>query len=301
MPLPRSRRLRALVLLVALPAAALGLRTALEPAETPAPGLKLSANERDRIRALASASAADAGRRLADLSGVEVLLVGEEHRTLETQAWLVRLLDGATDRRIVLLLELPSGLQPEVDRWVATGRSPGLEEAIRQGSALPLGKILSWAYRNRARLSRVAAFDEDRSRIVLNRAFLRDTRNATMAGAILAARREHPGDLVVAYGGQMHMLLDGRYRYDREDRVPAGARLLRSGVPRERLRSVLLSGEGHAPVCEAWGGPGVLATSDPIGSEAWAVFVDYPLFRVTTTRGLFDYFVNLGPLTRIPR
>lgn len=300
MPRPRPRRLPALVLaLLALPAGALGLRAALAPAETPAPGLVLTAAERERVGALARASSTAAADRLADLSGVEVLLVGEEHRYLETQAWLGAFLDLVTDRRVALLLELPSALQPEVDRWVATGGSPGLEEAMRAGNALPYGEVLSWAHRNRSRLSRVAAMDEDGRRIFWNRAFLRDTRNETMARAILDARRDLPGDLVVAYAGQMHVLLAGRYRYDREDRVPAGARLLRAGVPRGAVRSVLLSGEGKAPVCEALSGAGVLDMAGPAGGEPWAVFVDYPVFRAAAARELFDYFVDLGPLTRV--
>ncbi len=301
MPLLRSRWLRILGILVVLAAGATGLRVALEPRETPAPGLKLSEGERSRIGALARASAADAGRRLADLSGVDVLLVGEEHGYVETQAWLATLLDGVTDRRIALLLELPRGLQPEVDRWVATGRSEPLEEAIRAGDALPYGGLLGWAHRNRSRLSRVVAMDEDGNRVFWNRAFLRDTRNRTMAAAVLSARRAEPEGLAVAYGGQMHMLLAGRYRYDRDDRVPAGARLLGEGVARARIRSVLLSGEGKAPVCEAWAGPGALDMADAIGAEPWALFVDYPIFRAVAGRELFDVFVNLGPLTRVSR
>ncbi len=301
MPLPRSRWLRILGVFLVLAVGAAGLRTALEPEETPAPGLTLPEAERDRIGALARASAADAGRRLEDLSGVDVLLVGEEHFYVETQAWLARLLDGVTNRRIALLLELPRGLQPEVDRWVATGRSARLEEAIRSRDALPFGDLLAWAHQNRSRLSAVVAMDEDGNRIFWNRVFLRDTRNRTMADAVLSARRAGPGDLVVAYGGQMHMLLAGRYRYDRKDRVPAGARLLREGVPRERMRSVLLSGEGKAPVCEAWAGPGALDMADAIGAEPWALFVDYPLFRVGASRDLFDFFVHFGPLTRVSR
>ncbi|MHB1045485.1 MAG: hypothetical protein ACYC4P_05690 [Thermoanaerobaculia bacterium] len=300
MPLLRSRWSRILAVVVLLAAAAVGLRAALEPEDTPAPGLKLSGEARARVEALARSSAADAGRRLADLSGVEVLLVGEEHFYLETQAWLARLLDGVSDRRIALLLELPRGLQPEVDRWIATGRSAALEEAFRARDALPYGELLAWAHSNRARLSRVATMDEDRARIFWNRAFLRDTRNGTMADAILSARRDLPGDLVVAYGGQMHMLLSGRYRYDREDRVPAGARLLEAGVPRGKVRSILLSGAGKAPVCEAWPGPGVLDMADAVGAEPWALFVDEPLFRAVAGRELFDYFVNLGTLTRVP-
>lgn len=99
----------------------------------------------------------------------------------------------------------------------------------------------------------------------------------------------------------MHMLLAGRYRYDREDRTPAGALLLRAGVPRDRLRSLLLSGRGRSPLDQAWPGPGVLAMTGEVGQEAWPYFIDYPVFRAASGRDLFDLFVHLGPLTRVDR
>lgn len=286
---------------LALLAAAFGLRLALAPAESSPPPVDLSPQARARLAARARASEVPAEAWRADLAAVDILLVGEEHFYREPKRFLCELLEAVEGRRVSLLLELPAGVQPQVDEWLRTGASPGLAALIREGDALPYGEILSWAHRHPERLSRVAAMDEDRARIVMNRALLRDTRNRTMARAILAARRERPADLAVAYGGQMHMLLAGRYRYDREDRMPIGARLLQAGVPRARIRSVLLSGQGRAPLDQAWPGPGILAMSGAVGAEAWGYFIDYPVFRTASARELFDHFVHLGPLERLPR
>ncbi len=284
---------------LALLAALVGVRLALEPKESLPPEVDLSPAARERLAARARASEVGVERLRAELAGLDVLLVGEEHFHREPPALLCGLLEAVEGRRVVLLLELPAGTQAMVDEWVETGSSPALAAAIRQGDALPYGEILGWAHRNRHRLSGVVAMDEDRARIVWNRTLLRDTRNETMAQAVLRARREHPADLAVAYGGQMHMLLAGRYRYDREDRTPAGARLLRAGVPRARLRSVLLSGAGKAPVSDAWPGPGVLALSGPVGEEPWPYFIDEAVFGAATGRELFDHFVHLGQLSRV--
>lgn len=292
----RARALAPLALLAALG----GVRLALEPAESRPPDVERSPAALERLGARARASEVGGERLRAELRGIDVLLVGETHFHREPPAFLCELLEAVEGRRVVLLLELPAGMQPMVDEWVGSGSSPALAAAIREGDALPYGEILDWASRHRHRLSGVVAMDEDRARIVWNRTLLRDTRNDTMAQAVLWARREHPDDLAVAYGGQMHMLLAGRYRYDREDRTPAGARLLRAGVPRERLRSVLLSGSGQAPIDEAWPGPGVLALSGPVGEEPWPYFIDEAVFGAESGRELFDHFVHLGPLTPAP-
>ena len=148
-----------------------------------------------RLLSRARASEIPVGQLRAQLSGLDVLLVGEEHFYRETTRFLCELLEGVEGRRVTLLLELPSGLQVHVDEWVRTGASAGLEAAVRKRQALPLGEILSWAHRPPQRVSRVVAMDEDRARIFVNRALLRDTRNATMARAILGARRVHLGPL----------------------------------------------------------------------------------------------------------
>ena len=186
-----------------------------------------------------------------------------------------------------------------MDEFVGTGKSAAFDVDVREGAALPYAAILRWAHRNRAKVSAVIAMDESSREIFVNRALLRDTRNATMAKAILDAHRVHAGDLVVAYGGQLHMTLAGRYRYDVANRTPAGALLLQH-VPRERIRSVMLSGRTKAPICEITPA-GIVATAFSAGELAYPYFIEYPIFRATRARELFDYWVNLGDLTRIPR
>lgn len=283
----------------ALAAAALAARAALAPSESDPPKVDLSPSARARLAERARASAAGVERLHREMPALEILLVGEEHFYRETVRFLCGLLDTVEGRKVALLLELPSGMQPEVDEWTRTGTSAALAAAMSRGDALPLGEALTWAHRNPARISRVVAMDEDSTRIFVNRALLRDTRNETMARAILEERRRRPADLIVAYGGQMHMLLGGRYRYDLEDRTPAGARLLRAGVPRAKIRSVILSGTGKSHVADAWAGPGVLAMSSEIGAEPWPYFIDYPIFGAAAARDLFDDFVVLGELTRL--
>ncbi len=295
----RTRWLRRSAVLLGGLTGAVLLRLALEPRESLRPTADLSPAARARLHAQAEAATRPADLA-SSLAAVDVLLVGEDHFFEEPPRYLTHLLEALAPRRVTLLLELPAWTQPHVETYVQTGASTAFDAAVRDGEALPLGEILAWAHAHRDRVSQVVAMDENRPRIVLNRALLRDTRNDTMARAIVAAQRERPSDLVVAYGGQMHMLLGGRYRYDRDDRTPAGARVLRAGIPRARVRTLLLSGDGRAPICEAWTGPGVLAMSEPVGAEPWVYFIDEAIFGASTARELFDGFVHLGTLTRIP-
>lgn len=186
---------------LALLAAAFGLRLALAPAESSPPPVDLSPPARARLAARARASEVPAETWRADLAAVDILLVGEEHFYREPKRFLCELLEAVEGRRVQLLLELPAGVQPQVD----------------------------------------------------------------------------------------------------EDRMPIGARLLQAGVPRARIRSVLLSGQGRVPLDQAWPGPGILAMSGAVGAEDWGYFIDYPVFRAVSGRELFDHFVHLGPLERLPR
>lgn len=275
----------------------MGTRLALEPEEGPWPSADRSPGARDRIAQLAVASRVDFEHLAADLAGVDILLVGEEHRYREPTEFLTRLLEATRERRLVLLLELPNDQQEAVEEYVRTGGSAVFDAAVRDDKALPYASILAWAHAHQERLADVSAFDETRARIVLQRAVLRDTRNATMAEAILRARQAHPDALIVAYGGQLHMILAGRYRYDRPDRTPAGALLLAAGIPRQSIRSVLLSGDGKSPLAGIMP-TGVVRTTGPIGVESFVWFIEYPVYGADTGRDLFDYYVNLGALTR---
>jgi len=138
--------------------------------------------------------------------------------------------------------------------------------------------------------------DENRKQIVINRAFLRDTRNETMARYVLREREQHPENLVVAYGGQLHFTMAGRYLFDVENRVPMGARLVKYGVPRDRIVTIMVSGDGTAPICELGEG-GVLGMQGPLGQEPYALFLQGKIFGAETAGELFDYFVDLDALT----
>lgn len=284
--------------LVAFLGVLLGVRQLLAPREGVVPEVSLTPAEAARVRALAGASRVGLDALVEDVRRVDVLLLGEEHFKNETVRFATDLLDRLPERRVSLLLELPARAQRHLDRYLASGEPAELDAVWNEGDALPYRPLVVWARENRERVSRLVAMDEDSSRIFLNRAFLRDTRNATMCGFVLDALRERPGELVVAYGGQMHMLLSGRYRYDVENRTPAGARLLSAGLPRSRVRTVLLSGKGKAPVSDVTE-PGIVNARLAAGEEPWQLFVSDAVFRAESGRDLFDYFVNLGELTRV--
>lgn len=274
------------------------VRAWLEPKEAQDPEVDLSTEATKRIAMSGEQSRVDEKSLEQAVGSADVLLVGEDHFYRETNEFLTRTLSSVEGRRVTLLLEIPEFLQPAVDEYVATGRSPSFDEAVRNGESLPFQQILAWAHRNRAKVSRVVAFDEGSTTIFLNRALLRDTRNETMADAILAARMVAPQDLVVAYGGQLHMILAGRYRYDIPNRTPAGALLLTRGVDRARLVSVMLSGKGKSPAADILPA-GIYAASAQLGDAPFAYFIQYPIFRASTARELFDFYANLGELTRV--
>lgn len=291
-----SRILRVSALLLAVVATLIGVRLWLEPKDSPAPAVDLSPAARQRLMTNGLRSRIGEEQMLSDLMTADVLLVGEDHFYRETTEYLTRMLDAVEGRRISLLLELPHDIQPAVDEYVATGGSADFERAVADGNALPFGHILDWAHRNRAKISRVVAVDETRRTIFVNRALLKDTRNRTMADAVSRAM-DQTNDLVVIYGGQLHMTLGGRYRYDLENRTPAGALLTRE-LDRRGIRSVLLSGKGKSPASEVLPA-GIYAAAAEVGASPYAYFIDYPIFHAATARELFDYFVVLDDLTRI--
>ena len=295
---PRIRRsLRLIALVLATAALLVAVRMWLEPKDSPAPDVDLSPAARERLMTSGQQSLIDEASMIGDLMSADVWLVGEDHFYREPNEYLTHLLDAVRDRRITLLLEIPRNLQPAVDAYVSTGASPSFDAAVREGDALPFGHILQWAHRNRTKVSRVVAVDEPGGTIFLNRALLRETRNRTMADSVSSSIDRAPGDLVVIYGGQLHMTLGGRYRYDLENRTPAGALLLRQ-LDRRRIRTVLLSGKGKSPASEILA-EGVYAAATPVGEVPYAYFIDYPIFRASKARELFDYYVVLGKLTRI--
>jgi hypothetical protein len=122
-----------------------------------------------------------------------------------------------------------------------------------------------------------------------------------MARALLEEYQGHPDTPVVANSGQLHLTMGGRYRFDVPSRVPAGARLLRLGVPRGDIASVMLSGGEEFPLHTAWREPGALRIGGELARIGFPYFIDYPIHGVAHAGELFDYFVNLGPLTPVER
>jgi len=280
------------------------LRVVLEPREGKIPEVPESPVQRQKLLEASAASRLEQGALLQKLRRAEVLLVGEDHFYQETTQAFTGLLEARSlfgdERPLVLLLEIPSFLQPAVDSYVFEGRSAQFDAAVAVGKALPLGHILAWAHQRRNLLSSVRAIDENPARIFVRRALLSDTRNRGFAREVWRAREKYPLALVAVYGGQLHMLRAGRYRYDRADRTPLGALLLAQGLPPQALHTLFLSGPGKSPLADAL--PiGNYDLQGPLGEFNFVWVAEYPIFAVEQCRQLGDTFVQLGPLTRISR
>ncbi len=234
------------------------------------------------------------------VSQYRVILVGETHFKKEVMDYFVDLLDRLAVKQMVVALELPAYVQALLDEHMASGRHEALERIKSNEDCLPYGAIIQWCYTNRDRVKRIIAIDEDPWRVKLMRTFCWDTRNQTMAENIAEAYRQYPDAIVVAYGGQMHMLRDGRYMYDSRSRIPCGARLPNLDVPTSQICSIVLEGNDRFPLSDAWNGrvgaidvqafSGYLPVSNLMGDS---------IFGVGDARSAFQYFVNVGPVTRI--
>jgi hypothetical protein len=235
----------------------------------------------------------------ASLGERRILLLGEVHRFNETLAYLTDLMERLDDRPISLLLEMHADSQDLIDLYLEDGDEGVLDELFRPGRNLPYQHILRWARGNRERLRCVLAMDESRTEIMCKRVFLSDTRNQTMAEAIAGQYEGDPDVRVIAYGGQLHMGMAGRYRFDNPSREPVGSRLVRMGIARSDLASVMLSGNDRFHLHEVWTRPGALPIADALPTIPIAYLNDGAIYGVTHAGELFDYFVNLGPMTRV--
>jgi hypothetical protein len=299
-PPPRGGTLPALLTLAAI--IVIGtLRIAIEPRYLPAVRFQLGDGEREAAeQALATAAVRD-GALVRALAPRRVLLLGESHFYAEPLGFATSVLESlyrADHRRAVLLLELPRGSQHDLDRYLATGEEAALAAAWSGSRSLPYQKLVRWARAHRDQIRAVVAFDEDPSRVFLMRALGTDTRNGTMADAILRAARAHPGDRIVAYGGRLHMMLEGRYLYDSDTRRPVGARLLAAGFPRDQLAAVWLYA-GDPPAAGLWSLPGAIALAGGAGELPVPLFETEPIDGASRVGQLIDYAVYLGPGTRI--
>lgn len=276
------------------------VRVALEPRQGEPVEVRLGDEELARVGGLLAGSAVAPESLVRALAPKRVVLVGESHWREEPITFLIELLGAlhaADGRRAVLLLELPPAAQPVVERHLETGD----EAAIAAWSAdwLPYQRIVRWARAHPEAVRTVVAFDEDRSRIILMRALLTDTRNETMARAVREAMRAHPEDRVVAYGGRLHYMLAGRYLYDVESRRPAGARLLDAGLSREELATVWLFTGALPAGIPAW--RGALPVHGAAGELPISYFEDAPIFGAAIFGEIVDHAVHLGAGTRMPR
>ena len=258
------------------------------------PPLKFSSLELESILQKISKSLVSQDDFLSALKGRRILLVGETHYKIEAISFFISLLSKIKESPLVLLLELPAGLQPYLDSYLSKGEEKFLAEGWEKFDALPYKDVLRWAWQNKNRIVRVVAMDEGKFRIRLTRLLLTDTRNATMANHIFNAYQNFPNAKILVYGGQLHMLLSGRYRYDVENREPAGHRLLKLGLDRNAVSTILLAGVNDLPIEKAWALPGILSTEKEAGILSIAHYIDYPIFKVKHSKDAFDYLVHLG-------
>jgi hypothetical protein len=228
-----------------------------------------------------------------------VLLIGEDHLYNEPPLYACKLLEKMGSKSISLLMELPNDIQPEIDRFMKEGSESLLKSIFFGRRILQLNSLLRWGFRNRANMTAVLAVDEPFYEILFRRSYAEDSRNQTMARAIVRSWKSNPESLIVMYAGQLHMMKSGRYRSDRPDRDTAGLRLRRLGIPKAQIATVMLNGGKNFHLHRIWHQPGVLPVNDMDIQIPIPYFIDYPIFGVTHASDIFDYFVNLGSLTRV--
>ena len=228
-----------------------------------------------------------------------IILVGEDHLYEEPPAYLTALLEKLGDKPVSFLLEMPYDAQPGIDRYLRDGDEATLDEIFKGKPVLQLQHLLRWARQHREKAPTVRAIDEPQYEIRLKRAYLSDTRNPTMAKAIVREWKDHPDRRIVVYAGQLHMMKAGRYRVDQPSRDTAGSRLPGLGVPPDDIAVVMLNGGENFHLHTIWSQPGVLPIDGQPVRIPISYFIDYPIFGIEFADQAFDYFVNLGSLTRI--
>ena len=233
------------------------------------------------------------------LQDKRVLLIGEDHLYNEPPLYLCKLLEEMKERPTSLLLELPNHIQPEIDAYLREGSESALKAIFSGRQVLQLQSLLRWSFKNRQQMMEVLAVDEPLYEILLRRSYLEDTRNATMADAIVQSWRKHPDNRIVVYGGQLHMMKAGRYRANRPNRDTAGQRLDRLGITENQIASVMLNGGENFLLHSIWDKPGVLPLKDQDFRIPIPYLIDYPIFGGKYADEFFDYFINLGKLTKV--
>jgi hypothetical protein len=235
------------------------------------------------------------------LKNSRMLLVGETHLKYEEIAYFLSILDHLPDEQLVLNLELPPSIQNNIDAYMESGEEHYLDTLKATRGCLPFQEIIRWSFRNRERVERVIAMDETLAKMQFNRRYLcTDTRNETMKKALYRAYRDFPDAKIIAYGGQLHMLKSGRYKFDIKNRTPAGNRLINSDIPDEDIRIVMISGEDEFPLSHAWNGKiGAMEMRGEFARLPFTYFYTYPVYRASYGEELFDFYVNVGKTTQI--
>lgn len=239
---------------------------------------------------------------LADkLKDSRLLLIGEAHSKQEVMTYFLDILDRLDDEQLVLNLELPSSTQNLVDLYMQSGDERHLDTLKTMRGCLPYQEILRWSYRNRERIEGVFTVDETQKQIRFNRKYLcMDTRNQTMEKRVYRSYCDFPDARIVFYGGQMHVLKSGRYKFDIKNRTPAGNRLLNTDIPADDIKVVMIDGDGGFPLSSAWNGKiGAMEMQGAFAGLPFTYFYTYPVYRVTYAGELFDFFVNVGKTTKI--
>lgn len=283
------------ILLITL-AGLITLRIALEPKETPFSTLP-AYPDKSTVQKIIENNKINMEQLLEEIRTKRIILLGETHFVKETMEFLTNLATQLEKENLVLLLELPSDAQNEIDQYRQNGDEALIQKIFSRGNALPYQQTLRWSFANKQYISKVIAFDEPRWHVVLMRLFATDTRNQSMAEAIL--QEYDSKNTMIVFGGQLHMTMAGRYRYDAENREPVGSLLVHMGIPRNDIVSIMLSGGDRFPSYAAWNSPGISTMHGELGSLPIAFFISDPVFRAKTSAELFDYFIHLGPLSPV--
>lgn len=236
-----------------------------------------------------------------ELRESRILLFGEPHLQIEVMEYFTKILDHFQDEQIVLNVELPPSLQDEIDHYMDSGDERFLDAMAECKSCLPLQDIFRWCYSNRSKVVRIFAVDEELDRILFKRKYLcTDTRNRTMSKLVYKTYQDYPNARIIFYGGQLHVMKSGRYKYDIRNRVSAGTRLINSDISPEDIKVIMISGENEFSLSPAWNGnKGALDVRGTFCKLPITYFYTYPLYRLSYAGDMFDFYVNVGKTTMV--
>jgi len=226
----------------------------------------------------------------------KIILAGEIHFQEKVMQKFIDFLDLLPVNGLILTLELPLSIQPEIDKYMNSGEELYIQSIAECSNCLPYANIIRWCYANKAKVKGLYAIDENRAEIILNRAFCFDTRNKTMVNRILDIQKGDSTMPILFYGGQLHCLQSGRYLYDRENREPIGSRLLHS-FSKDEISTIIFTANKRFVSYEAWGQKtGVFPVNEQTKNLERRYFIHEPVKGAKECGEFFNYFVNIGDL-----